>query len=188
MRIETVPTTYGQDVVIRLFQFDESRLTIGHLGLDDNRRKVIEEVVSHPHGMLMMVGPTGSGKSSTLYSIINALNSSSIKILSLEDPVEMVIPGVSQIPVNTMEGDSFADKLRAVLRLDPDVVMIGEIRDADTARTAIQASITGHLVLTSFHASSSAAAFARMVDMIGQNLFFKCNSCCDVTTTCSTIR
>ncbi|MFZ2494246.1 MAG: ATPase, T2SS/T4P/T4SS family, partial [Candidatus Saccharimonadales bacterium] len=83
MRIETVPTTYGQDVVIRLFQFDESRLTIGHLGLDDNRRKVIEEVVSHPHGMLMMVGPTGSGKSSTLYSIINALNSSSIKILSL---------------------------------------------------------------------------------------------------------
>ncbi len=172
MRIETVPTTYGQDVVIRLFQFDESRLTIGHLGLDDNRRKVIEEVVSHPHGMLMMVGPTGSGKSSTLYSIINALNSSSIKILSLEDPVEMVIPGVSQIPVNTMEGDSFADKLRAVLRLDPDVVMIGEIRDADTARTAIQASITGHLVLTSFHASSSAAAFARMVDMIGQNPIF----------------
>ncbi|MFZ2494476.1 MAG: ATPase, T2SS/T4P/T4SS family, partial [Candidatus Saccharimonadales bacterium] len=83
-----------------------------------------------------------------------------------------VIPGVSQIPVNTMEGDSFADKLRAVLRLDPDVVMIGEIRDADTARTAIQASITGHLVLTSFHASSSAAAFARMVDMIGQNPIF----------------
>ncbi len=172
MRIETVPTTYGQDVVIRLFQFDESHLTISNLGLDDDRRKILDEIVSHPHGMVMMVGPTGSGKSSTLYSIINALNSPSIKILSLEDPVEMIIPGVSQIPVNTMEGDSFAQKLRAVLRLDPDVVMIGEIRDADTARTAIQASITGHLVLTSFHASSSAAAFARMVDMIGQNPIF----------------
>lgn len=172
MRIETVPTTYGQDVVIRLFQFDESRLTISNLGLDEDRRAIIEDIVSHPHGMVMMVGPTGSGKSSTLYSIINALNSPSVKILSLEDPVEMIIPGVSQIPVNTMDGDSFASKLRAVLRLDPDVVMIGEIRDADTARTAIQASITGHLVLTSFHASSSAAAFARMVDMIGQNPIF----------------
>lgn len=172
MRIETVPTTYGQDAVIRLFQFDESRLTISNLGLDDDRRAVLDEIVSHPHGMVMMVGPTGSGKSSTLYSIINAINSSSIKIISLEDPVEMIIPGVSQIPVNTMEGDSFAEKLRAVLRLDPDVVMIGEIRDPDTARTAIQASITGHLVLTSFHASSSAAAFARMVDMIGQNPIF----------------
>lgn len=172
MRIETVPTTYGQDAVIRLFQFDEEHLTISNLGLDDARREVLEEIVRHPHGMLMMVGPTGSGKSSTLYSIINAINSPSIKVLSLEDPVEMIIPGVSQIPVNTMQGDSFAEKLRAVLRLDPDVVMVGEIRDADTARTAIQASITGHLVLTSFHASSSAAAFARMVDMIGQNPIF----------------
>ncbi len=172
MRIETVPTTYGQDAVIRLFQFDEAHLTISNLGLDDTRRAILDEIVTHPHGMLMMVGPTGSGKSSTLYSIINAINSPSIKVLSLEDPVEMIIPGVSQIPVNTMQGDSFAEKLRAVLRLDPDVVMIGEIRDADTAKTAIQASITGHLVLTSFHASSSAAAFARMVDMIGQNPIF----------------
>ena len=172
MRIETVPTTYGQDIVIRLFQFDEKHLTISNLGLDDDRRNIIEEIVSHPHGMLMMVGPTGSGKSSTLYSVINALNGPGIKILSLEDPVEMIIPGVSQIPVNTMQGDSFAEKLRAVLRLDPDVVMIGEIRDNDTAKTAIQASITGHLVLTSFHASSSSAAFARMVDMIGQNPIF----------------
>ncbi|MGB3023475.1 MAG: ATPase, T2SS/T4P/T4SS family [Candidatus Saccharimonadales bacterium] len=172
MRIETVPTTYGQDAVIRLFNFDTSHLTIENLGLDDKRRKIIDEIVSHPHGMLMMVGPTGSGKSSTLYSIINALNSPGVKILSLEDPVEMVIPGVSQIPVDTNGGSSFADKLRAVLRLDPDVVMIGEIRDVDTAKTAIQASITGHLVLTSFHASSSSAAFARMIDMVGQNPIF----------------
>ena len=94
------------------------------------------------------------------------------KILTLEDPIEMSITGISQIPVNTTAGDSFADKLRAVLRLDPDVVMVGEIRDVDTARTAIQASITGHLVLTTFHASSAAAAFARMIDMIGTNPIF----------------
>ena len=172
MRIETVPTGYGQDAVIRLFNFDESLLNIESLGLDDARRSRIEEVITHPHGMVMVVGPTGSGKSTTLYSILNALNTPDRKLLTLEDPIEMNIAGISQIPVNTTTGDSFAEKLRAVLRLDPDVVMVGEIRDVDTARTAIQASITGHLVLSTFHASSSAAAFARMIDMIGQNPIF----------------
>ena len=100
-------------------------------------------------------GPTGSGKSTTLYSIINALNSSDRKILTLEDPIEFNIDGISQIPVNTVKGSQFADALRSVLRLDPDVVMVGEIRDADTAKTAIQASITGHLVLSSFHANTT---------------------------------
>lgn len=119
-----------------------------------------------------MVGPTGSGKSTTLYSIINALNSTDRKIITLEDPIEYGITGISQIPVNTNEGQSFADGLRSVLRLDPDVVMIGEIRDADTAKTAIQASITGHLVLSSFHATSSSAAFSRMIDLIGVNPIF----------------
>jgi type II secretory ATPase GspE/PulE/Tfp pilus assembly ATPase PilB-like protein len=120
----------------------------------------------------MVVGPTGSGKSTTLYSILNALNEPTRKILTLEDPVEYGIAGISQIPVNTASGDSFAEKLRAVLRLDPDVVMVGEIRDVDTARTAIQASITGHLVLSTFHASTAAAAFSRMIDLIGQNPIF----------------
>ena len=172
MRIETIPTVYGQDAVIRLFNFDDSLLVIQKLGLDADRLAKITDIISHPHGMLMVVGPTGSGKSTTLYSIINSLNDPSRKILTLEDPVEMSLTGVTQIPVRTGEGDSFAEKLRAVLRLDPDVVMVGEIRDADTARTAIQASITGHLVLSTFHASSAAAAFARMVDMIGQNPIF----------------
>lgn len=172
MRIETVPTGYGQDAVIRLFNFDEDLLQISRLGLDDKRRERLEELVSHPHGMIMVVGPTGSGKSTTLYSILNALNTPDRKLLTLEDPIEMSITGISQIPVNTTGGDSFADKLRAVLRLDPDVVMVGEIRDTDTAKTAIQASITGHLVLTTFHASSAAAAFARMIDMIGTNPIF----------------
>ncbi|MBC7746744.1 Flp pilus assembly complex ATPase component TadA [Pedobacter sp.] len=172
MRIETIPTNYGQDAVIRLFNFDESLLSIERLGLDDYRRKNIESIIAHPHGMAMVVGPTGSGKSTTLYSIVSALNDPGRKILTLEDPVEMTIPGVSQIPVNTSKGDSFAEKLRAVLRLDPDVVMVGEIRDVDTAKTAIQASITGHLVLSTFHASSAAAAFSRIIDMIGQNPIF----------------
>lgn len=172
MRIETVPTNFGTDVVIRLFNFNESLLNINLLGFDAERQKNLEEVVSHPHGMVMVVGPTGSGKSTTLFSIINALNNPSRKIITLEDPVEITVPGVSQIPVDTNNGKTFADGLRAVMRLDPDVVMVGEIRDVDTAKTAIQASITGHLVLTTFHAASAAAAFSRMVDMIGQNPIF----------------
>ena len=172
MRIETIPTAYGMDAVIRLFNFDESLLQIDKIGLDGIRRQLVEEVIAHPHGMVMVVGPTGSGKSTTLFSIINALNSPSRKILTLEDPVEIAVPGVSQIPVDTNGGKTFADNLRAVLRLDPDVIMVGEIRDVDTAKTAIQASITGHLVLTTFHAASAAAAFSRMVDMIGQNPIF----------------
>lgn len=172
MRVETVPTNYGMDVVVRLFNFDESLLSVDKLGFDEVRRKHVEEIISHPHGMLMVVGPTGSGKSTTLFSIINALNTPSRKIITLEDPIEISVPGVSQIPIDTGGGKTFADNLRAVLRLDPDVVMVGEIRDVDTAKTAIQASITGHLVLTTFHASSAAAAFSRMVDMIGQNPIF----------------
>jgi len=168
MRIETVPTVFGQDAVIRLFNFDPKLLNLDHLGLTETQQTSIND----PHGMVMVVGPTGSGKSTTLYSIISALNDPSRKILTLEDPVELTVPGVSQIPVNTQTGDSFAEKLRAVLRLDPDIVMVGEIRDVDTARTAIQAAITGHLVLSTFHASTASAAFSRIIDMIGQNPIF----------------
>jgi type II secretory ATPase GspE/PulE/Tfp pilus assembly ATPase PilB-like protein len=172
MRIETVPTIYGQDAVIRLFNFDESMLDLDRLDLSADKRKEIDEIISHPHGMVLVVGPTGAGKSTTLYSIVNALNSPDRKILTLEDPVEFSIPGISQIPVNTGEGDSFAEKLRAVMRLDPDIVMVGEIRDSDTAKTAIQASITGHLVLSTFHASTAAATMSRLIDMIGKNPIF----------------
>lgn len=172
MRIETVPTLYGQDAVIRLFNFDETLLNLDLLGIPDRQRKEIDEIVSHPRGMVLMVGPTGSGKSTTLYSILNALNTSDKKLITLEDPIEYGLTGISQIPIDTTGGKSFADSLRSVLRLDPDVVMVGEIRDQDTAKTAIQASITGHLVLSSFHANSSAAAFSRMIDLIGVNPIF----------------
>lgn len=172
LRIETVPTIHGQDAVMRLFNFDESMLNLDRLGLGDTERAEINEVISHPRGMVLMVGPTGSGKSTTLYSIINALNNDSRKIITLEDPVEYGISRISQIPIDTTSGQSFADGLRSVLRLDPDIVMIGEIRDADTAKTAIQASITGHLVLSSFHANTASAAFSRMIDLIGVNPIF----------------
>lgn len=172
IRVEMIPTMYGQDAVLRLFNFDETLLNLDLLGLGQEERAEINEVISHPRGLVLMVGPTGSGKSTTLYSIINALNTTDRKIITLEDPIEYGITGISQIPINTTEGGSFADGLRSVLRLDPDVVMVGEIRDADTARTAIQASITGHLVLSSFHANSTPAAFSRMIDMIGTNPIF----------------
>lgn len=172
LRVETVPTMYGQDAVLRLFNFDESLLNLDLLGIPEKQRKEIDEVISHPRGMVLMVGPTGSGKSTTLYSILNALNTPDRKLVTLEDPIEYGLSGISQIPINTTDGQSFAEGLRSVLRLDPDVVMVGEIRDQDTARTAIQASITGHLVLSSFHANSTSAAFSRMIDLIGVNPIF----------------
>ena len=172
IRVETIPTMYGQDAVLRLFNFDESLLNLDLLGLSEEERHEINEVISHPRGLVLMVGPTGSGKSTTLYSMLNALNTSDRKIITLEDPIEYGITGISQIPINTNAGGSFAEGLRSVLRLDPDVVMVGEIRDADTAKTAIQASITGHLVLSSFHANSTSAAFSRMIDLIGVNPIF----------------
>jgi type II secretory ATPase GspE/PulE/Tfp pilus assembly ATPase PilB-like protein len=172
IRVETVPTMYGQDAVLRLFNFDESLLNLDLLGIPAKQRKQIDEIISHPRGMVLMVGPTGSGKSTTLYSILNALNTTDRKLITLEDPVEYGLSGISQIPIDTTGGQTFADGLRAVLRLDPDVVMVGEIRDQDTAKTAIQASITGHLVLSSFHANTTSAAFSRMIDLIGVNPIF----------------
>lgn len=173
LRVETVPTVYGIDVVMRLFNFKLEYLKLDSLGLSDKEREAVDDVIKHPSGLVLIVGPTGSGKTTTLYSIINTLNTPERKIITLEDPVEYFMPGVVQIPV---EGDhnklGFAEKLRAVLRLDPDVVMVGEIRDQDTARTALQAALTGHLVLSTFHASSAAAALTRMLDAIGINPLF----------------
>ena len=172
MRIETVPTLYGQDAVIRLFNLDVSLLNLDNLGLKDYERKPIDEMIAHPHGMMLVVGPTGSGKTTTLYSILSRLNSPTRKLMTLEDPVEFGLDGMSQIPVYSRDGDSFANKLRAVMRLDPDVIMVGEIRDEDTAKTSIQAATTGHLVLSTFHAYSAAAALSRMMDLIGRNPVF----------------
>jgi len=173
LRVEAVPTVYGMDVVMRLFNLKLELFKLENLGLSQHEATVVDDIIQHPTGMVMIVGPTGSGKTTTLYSLINTLNTPERKIITLEDPVEYNMPGVVQIPVaGQMEGHSFAEKLRAVLRLDPDVVMVGEIRDQDTAKTALQGSLTGHLVLSTFHAGSAAAALTRMLDMVGINPLF----------------
>jgi len=173
LRVETIPTVYGMDVVMRLFNLRLEMFKLESLGLSEKEAEVVSEVIAHPTGLVLVVGPTGSGKTTTLYSLINTLNTPERKIITLEDPVEYNMEGVVQIPVaGDLEARSFAEKLRAVLRLDPDVVMVGEIRDPDTAKTALQGALTGHLVLSTFHASSASAALTRLLDMVGINPLF----------------
>lgn len=175
VRLETVPTINGMDVVMRLFNMEEGMFTLDRLGLSPEERTVVDDIIAKPSGLVLVVGPTGSGKTTTLYSMLSSLNSEERKIITIEDPVEYQFAGITQIPATGDIGGqdgSFADKLRAILRLDPDIVMVGEIRDNDTARTALQASLTGHLVLSTFHASSAAAALTRLMDVIGQNPLF----------------
>lgn len=174
LRLETVPTINGMDVVMRLFNMSQDMYVLDRLGLSDKERKVVDDIITKPTGLVLAVGPTGSGKTTTLYSILNSLNNEERKIITIEDPVEYQFAGITQIPVVSKTGDqkNFANKLRAVLRLDPDVVMVGEIRDMDTAKTALQASLTGHLVLSTFHAGSAAAALTRLMDVIGENPLF----------------
>ncbi|MGH7142442.1 MAG: GspE/PulE family protein [Candidatus Saccharimonadales bacterium] len=175
VRIETVLTINGMDVVMRLFNMQEKMFQLDWLGLSSSERSIVDDIIAKPSGLVMVVGPTASGKTTTLYSIMNSLKADERKIITLEDPVEYQFPGITQIPVVEKEGennDSFAEMLRGVLRLDPDIVMVGEIRDDDTARTALQAALTGHLVLTTFHAASAATALTRLAGVIGQNPLF----------------
>lgn len=174
LRLETVPTITGMDVVMRLFNMNQDMYQLDRLGLSEQERAVVDGIIAKPSGLVLAVGPTGSGKTTTLYSMLNSLNSEERKVVTIEDPVEYQFEGITQISVATKSSQelSFAEKLRAVLRLDPDVVMVGEIRDMDTAKTALQAALTGHLVLSTFHAGSAAAALTRMADIIGQNPLF----------------
>lgn len=174
LRLETVPTVNGMDMVMRLFNMDQDMYNLDRLGLSPPEREIVDDIIAKPSGLVLIVGPTGSGKTTTLYSMLNSLNSEERKIITVEDPVEYQFEGITQIPVssNTVNESGFANKLRAILRLDPDIVMVGEIRDMDTAKTALQASLTGHLVLSTFHASSAAAAISRLMDSIGQNPLF----------------
>lgn len=174
LRVETVPAINGMDIVMRLFNMRQDMYKLEKLGLSDKERAVVEDIIAKPSGLVLAVGPTGSGKTTTLYSMLNSLNSEERKIITIEDPVEYQFEGITQISVTTKNSGQadFADKLRAVLRLDPDVVMVGEIRDQDTAKTALQASLTGHLVLSTFHAASASAALTRLLDIIGENPLF----------------
>ncbi len=174
LRVETAPSVNGMDVVMRLFNMEQNRYSLDKLGLSEKEMAVVKDIIAKPSGLVMAVGPTGSGKTTTLYSILNSLNNEERKIVTIEDPVEYQFDGITQISVTskTAEQTNFAEKLRAVLRLDPDVIMVGEIRDNDTAKTALQASLTGHLVLSTFHAASASAALTRLLDAIGENPLF----------------
>ena len=174
LRVESVPAINGMDIVMRLFNMDQESYSLDRLGLSPAQREVVEAIIRKPSGLVLTVGPTGSGKTTTLYSILNTLNSEERKIITIEDPVEYQFEGITQISVSGQNGGdaNFASKLRAVLRLDPDIVMVGEIRDNDTAKTALQAALTGHLVLSTFHGSSASAAVVRLMDVVGENPLF----------------
>ncbi len=174
LRLETVPTVNGMDVVMRLFNMNQDMYNLDRLGLAPDERAIVDDIIAKPSGLVLIVGPTGSGKTTTLYSMLNSLNSEERKIITIEDPVEYQFSGITQVSVTSQNSQetNFADKLRAVLRLDPDIVMVGEIRDMDTAKTALQSSLTGHLVLSTFHASSASAALTRLMDVIGLNPLF----------------
>jgi len=174
LRLETVPTINGMDMVMRLFNMNEEMYNLDRLGLSESERQIVDDIISKPSGLALVVGPTGSGKTTTLYSMLNSLNTDDRKIITIEDPVEFQFKGITQISVSskTAQETNFAERLRAVLRLDPDIIMVGEIRDMDTAKTALQASLTGHLVLSTFHASNASAALTRMMDVIGENPLF----------------
>lgn len=173
LRVETVPALYGMDIVLRLFSLDPEMMRLDKLDLNASEQKIVNDIIKHPTGLVLAVGPTGSGKTTTLYSIINELNTLERKIITLEDPVEYYIKGITQIPIDSnKDKNGFAEHFRAVLRLDPDVIMVGEIRDNDTAKTALQSALTGHLVLSTYHANSACAALTRMLDSIGENPLF----------------
>lgn len=165
IRVSTLPSANGERVVLRLLDKQAGRLTLRHLGMSDRDRKVMEQAVQKPHGIILVTGPTGSGKTTTLYASLVTLNDRSRNILTVEDPIEYNLEGIGQTQVNTKVDMTFARGLRAILRQDPDVVMVGEIRDQETADMAVQASLTGHLVLSTLHTNSAIGAVTRLVDM-----------------------
>jgi type IV pilus assembly protein PilB len=165
LRLSTLPTQFGESVVLRVLDQSAGRLDLDQLGLPEKVRAGIDGILRRPNGIFIVTGPTGSGKTTTLYSCLKQLNSTELKVLTVEDPVEYEIDGLMQVPVNLAAGLTFPRALRTFLRQDPDVVMVGEVRDAETAQTAIQASLTGHLVLTTLHTNDAASAVTRLVDM-----------------------
>jgi len=165
LRVSILPTLHGEGVVLRVLDQTRAPLNLGLLGFGGELQKHIAEVISQPHGVMLVCGPTGSGKTTTLYAILRSLQKEQVKIVSVEDPVEYQIEGVNQIQVRTQIGLGFSEILRATLRHDPDVIMVGEARDSETAHIAIQAALTGHLVLCSLHTNDAAGAVARLADM-----------------------
>ena len=165
VRVSTMPTGHGERVVLRLLDKNAARLDLEDLGMTDGNRVHFSKLIDKPHGIILVTGPTGSGKSTTLYAGLTQIDSKERNILTVEDPIEYAIEGIGQTQVNTKVDMTFARGLRAILRQDPDVVMVGEIRDLETAQIAVQASLTGHLVLSTLHTNTAAGAITRMEDM-----------------------
>jgi type II secretory ATPase GspE/PulE/Tfp pilus assembly ATPase PilB-like protein len=165
IRVGTMPTIYGESLVMRLLEKSTKLLTPQELGLDAERCALLSRLVEKPHGLFLTTGPTGSGKTTTLYSILQGIYTPELKILTIEDPVEYELPGVAQIPVRPARNFTFASGLRSILRQDPDVVMVGEIRDSETAEIAIRAALTGHQVFSTLHTNDSTGAVTRLIDM-----------------------
>jgi general secretion pathway protein E len=165
VRVSTIPTGQGERVVLRLLDKQAGRLDLAHLGMAEATHARMNEVIQKPHGIILVTGPTGSGKTTTLYAVLSKLNDNKRNIMTVEDPVEYNLEGISQTNVNSKVNMDFARGLRAILRQDPDVVMVGEIRDLETAEIAVQSSLTGHLVLSTLHTNSAVGAVTRLRDM-----------------------
>ena len=165
VRVSTMPTGHGERVVLRLLDKNAARLNLRDLGMADDIRESFSKLIEKPHGIILVTGPTGSGKSTTLYAGLSQIDSKERNILTVEDPIEFAIEGIGQTQVNTKVDMTFARGLRAILRQDPDVVMVGEIRDLETAQISVQDSLTGHLVLSTLHTNTAAGAVTRMEDM-----------------------
>jgi general secretion pathway protein E len=165
VRVSTVPTLRGESVVLRLLDKERGRISLAELGMAADTLELFTEVVSRPHGIVLVTGPTGSGKTTTLYGAIEMIRTGREKILTVEDPVEYELSGVPQVPVNEKVGVTFAAALRSLLRQDPDIILLGEIRDAETAQIATQAALTGHLVLSTLHTNDAPTALTRLLDL-----------------------
>ena len=178
VRVSSIPTVYGEKIVMRLTNKEKLTRDKRELGLSDDDMKRFDQMLAHPHGIILVTGPTGSGKSTTLYTALSELNRETVNIVTVEDPVEANIDGVNQIQVNPKADMTFASALRSILRQDPDIIMIGEIRDPETAEIAVQASITGHLVASTLHTNSTSASIARLLNMgIEPYLMAGCQLC-----------
>jgi type IV pilus assembly protein PilB len=165
LRISILPTVYGEKVVIRILGGSAGVLSRELLGLSENNSLLFDKITKSPNGIILISGPTGSGKTTTLYTLLHEINKPDVNIITVEDPVEYKLEGINQVQVNVKAGLTFANGLRSILRQDPDIIMIGEIRDGETAQIAIRASITGHLVLSTIHTNDAASSVARLVDM-----------------------
>ncbi len=165
IRVSIAPTYYGENCVMRILADSAKTVGLTELGFNQNQVTVLERAITKPYGMLLTNGPTGSGKTTTLYTMIKLLNSRESSIVTIEDPIEYSVEGITQMPVNTTAGFSFASGLRSILRQDPNIIMVGEIRDDETANIAVNAALTGHLVLSTLHTNDAATTFPRLTDM-----------------------